>query len=444
MGRGGLSTEIWRCAWMVGVFAFIGIIAGQFFALLSFGLFVYLAWIFFNIYHLEEWVHQARRNNAPAKDELQGIWQEIGYDVQLLLARHEKEKQRLQTVVNRVQEMTSALADSVILIDAKGNMEWWNQAAQRLFNFRTIDHGHKLTNLIRHPRFIHYFDGRQYHSPLELTMWQKDQHLEFQVHTFGEGERLVICRDITRLFKLEQMRKDFVANVSHELRTPLTVIRGYIETLADSPNTPPAWAKALQQMEQQGQRMTLLINDLITLAKLETDQKEEIGEAVAIAPMIQGIVNDAKTISGEKNHHFDVSGDPTLAIIGNSNELRSAISNLVVNAINYSAADTDIAIRFNRLSHGASISVCDLGIGIDPKHIPRLTERFYRVDTGRSVAAGGTGLGLAIVKHVLLRHNAELRIESQPGRGSEFSCIFPPSIVTDVITPGDLQNRTAR
>lgn len=433
MTRRGLQSEILRCLFFLAAAGLVGLIVGRFATFICLAALAYLGRLFFLIYRLEDWINLARRGSEePNKEELTGIWRDIAYDVQLMMARHEKERSRLQMVVKRVQEMTSALTDAVILIDAKGNIEWWNRAAEKLFNFRKMDQGHKLTNLIRHPSFIQYFDHGEYQAPLEITMWRNQQHLEFQVHVFGDKERLVIARDITRLFKLEQMRKDFVANVSHELRTPLTVIKGYIETLADYPKIPPVWHKALQQMDNQTLRMTTLINDLIILSKLETDQKETSEEPVHIAPLIDTIIIDASKISAERNHRFDVGGDSDLGIIGNKNELRSAISNLVINALNYSPDGSEIVVRYTHTPSGATISIADHGIGIDPKHIPRLTERFYRVDAGRSVATGGTGLGLAIVKHILLRHNSELRIESQLGKGSKFACLFPESIVTRV------------
>ena len=429
MLRSGFKAEVWRCLGIIATCTLVGLVSGSAAWGLAAGCGGCFVWLLIQVYQLENWINRTRRASAPPKHELTGLWADISYDVQLLLARHEKEKLRLQAVVHRVQEMTTALTDAVILVDRRGNMEWWNTAAVRLFDFREVDLGHKLTNLIRHPKFIQYFDLRSYTTPLELTMWRKDQHLEFQVHTFGEGERLVIVRDITRVFKLEQMRKDFVANVSHELRTPLTVIRGYIETLADSPQLPATWQKMVQQMEQQAQRMTLLINDLITLTKLETDQKEPAAAPIALAPMIDSVAADGRVLSGAQGHQIVAEGARDLALIGNERELRSAISNLVINAVNYSPPGSRIEILYDHQPDGAVVRVRDHGIGIDPKHIPRITERFYRVDTSRSVASGGTGLGLAIVKHVLLRHNAELKVHSRLGKGSEFACHFPQSIV---------------
>lgn len=433
MVKDPITKELWRGLLFIAVFAIVGASLGSLAWGLVAGMACILGWLIWNIRQLDNWVLRARRSMAPSRDELHGLWSEISYNVQLLMARQEKEKLRLQSVVHRVQEMTSALADGVILIDRRGNMDWWNKSAEQVFNFREVDLGHKLTNLIRHPKFIKYFDQQDYETPLELTMWRKDQHFEFHIHRFGEGERLVIVRDITRLFRLEQMRKDFVANVSHELRTPLTVIRGYVETLGDSPNIPRTWSKALQQMEQQCARMTLLISDLITLAKLETDEKEVFKTPVKVAPLMQTIISDAKAVSTDDQHSFELSGDNDLGIIGSEKELRSAISNLVVNAVNYSGKDSKIQLKFRKTADGgAVIEVCDDGVGIDPKHLPRLTERFYRVDPGRSIASGGTGLGLAIVKHVLLRHNAELKISSTPHKGSTFSCHFPPHSVAKV------------
>ena len=432
MLRSGFKAEVWRCLGLVAVCGLAGLIGGNTALGVAVGSGSYLFWLFIQIYRLERWINRTRRGSTPPKEDLGGIWADISYDVQRLLTRHDKEILRLQVVVKRVQEMTTALTDAVILVDRRGNMEWWNKAAGRLFDFREQDQGHRLTNLIRDPKFIHYFDLKDYAYPLELTLWRKDQHLEFQVHLVGEGERLIMVRDITRLLKLEQMRRDFVANVSHELRTPLTVIRGYLETFADSPQLPQSWHKMVSQMEQQTQRMTLLVNDLITLSKLETDENEPSTAPIPLADLIENVIADARTLSGRQQHELIVRGDRDLALIGNESELHSAISNLVVNAINYSPPGSRIDVSYHHEAQGARVGVRDQGTGIDPKHLPRITERFYRVDASRSVASGGTGLGLAIVKHVLLRHNAELKVVSNLGKGSEFSCHFPPSMVVSL------------
>lgn len=421
----GLRSELWRLVYIFGACLVLGLLTESAKILLLVALSGYIAWLLFQIHKLGRWINDARKNTLEPGDELTPFWTEVTYDVQLMLNRHEKEKQRLQSVVHRVQDMTTALTDSVVLIDRRGNIDWWNAAAEGLFELRASDRGHKVTNFVRQPEFIKYFEADKYQQPLELTMWRRDLHLEFQVHRFGDGERVVIVRDITRLFRLEQMRKDFVANVSHELRTPLTVIQGYVETLANTPDTPPPWRKAMGQMLQQCKRMTLLINDLITLSKLETDEIEAKQTAVDLRPLVESIVADVQPLSAEKNHRLSIQGGDNLHLTGSERELRSAISNLIVNAINYSDVNGAIDIIIQKLTHETVVSVKDTGLGIDAKHLPRITERFYRVDQSRSVASGGTGLGLAIVKHVLLRHNAELQVTSRLGKGSTFSCHFP-------------------
>lgn len=427
MLRRGLRAEIrWFFIWLT-IFALTGFLIGHFTAALLIFSFGYTGWQFTRMYKLESWVNQARRSEPP-QEELHGVWADISDDVQLMYNRHEKEKLRLEAVVHRVQEMTTALSDGVILVDGRGNIEWWNRAAGELFNFQEVDLGQKITNLIRFPRFIRYYDKGDFAEPLDHTLVQKNSmQVEFLVHRFGQNERLIVVRDVSRLSKLEQMRKDFVANVSHELRTPLTVLKGYLETLEDADNAPPVWRKALANMNGQANRMTSLINDLITLSRLETDEKEQSHEVVAINDLVNAIADDGRQLSGEHNHMISVHGKGEVFIYGREQELRSAISNLVFNAINYTPNEGVILISFAQGPDGTTITVSDNGDGIDPKHIPRLTERFYRVDPGRSVSSGGTGLGLAIVKHVLLRHNAELNIKSSPGRGSEFTCYFPPA-----------------
>lgn len=390
-------------------------------------LFAFILWHIHRNTQLEQWARSARRGKAKP-DDFQGTCGEIADDIRLIRKRYEKDKLRLQSVVTRVQEMTSALTDGVILIDARGNIEWWNRAATLFFNFQDIDRGHRLINIIRNPRFISYYENGDFSSPLELTNIRTEgQHLEFHIHPFGAGERLIVIRDVTRMKRLEQMRKDFVSNVSHELRTPLTVIKGYIETLIDAPGLNPTVQRALDQMCQQSDRMNDLINDLITLTRLETDETETAPTAVAMAPIIQSILGDAKAITQEGNHSFEFTGETGMEILGNEQELRSALSNLVMNAVKYSPNGGKITVELVAASTGSIIRIHDQGLGIDPKHIPRITERFYRVDEGRSTATGGTGLGLAIVKHVLMRHDAELRVTSRLGKGSTFSCHFSPT-----------------
>jgi two-component system phosphate regulon sensor histidine kinase PhoR len=241
----------------------------------------------------------------------------------------------------------------------------------------------------------------------------------------------MLVRDVTRIHQLEQMRKDFVANVSHELRTPLTVICGYLETLLDNvEEVNPRWVRALQQMQQQGGRMQTLLNDLLLLAKLEATDYPSDNQPVAVASLLLSITHDAEALSGSKNQQITLDMESDAGLKGSEAELRSAFSNLIFNAVKYTPAEGKIRIRWWSDGRGAHLSVQDSGIGIDSKHIPRLTERFYRVDSSRASNTGGTGLGLAIVKHVLLRHRAALEINSVPGKGSVFICNFAPNQIT--------------
>lgn len=423
----GFAAELQRVAIVGLVCVLFGLLNGYLAWTLIAGGSLYCGWMLWQIRLLDSWLIRNRRNPQPPPDA-SGIWGDIFDNIYRLQRRHNKERRRLQQVITRMQETTSAFTDGVVVVDARGNIDWWNNTAEQLLGFQSTDQGHPLVNYVRHPQFIRYFESGNYSDPLDLPSIRNEaKTLQFQINRFGQGERLIVVRDVTRLYKLEEMRKDFVANVSHELRTPLTVIRGYLETLSDSGNLPPVWQKALGQMQQQSERMTALINDLIMLSKLETDDPDQDKSTVKINPLLQTIKSDALAFSADKKHKVTLTCDNNISLYGNEKELRSAFSNLVFNAVKYSPEKTEIAIHFWSDGQGAYFSVTDQGPGIDPIHIPRLTERFYRVDSSRSINSGGTGLGLAIVKHVLLRHNGNLHIESQLGTGSSFTCHFPQS-----------------
>ena len=251
--------------------------------------------------------------------------------------------------------------------------------------------------------------------------------IQLLITRYGNNEHLMLVRDVTRIHQLEQMRKDFIANVSHELRTPLTVIFGYLETLLDNvEEVNPRWVRALQQMHQQGGRMQTLLNDLLLLAKLEATDYPSDNHPLDIRTLLETITEDAQELSGGKNQQISLDLESDVHLKGSETEVRSAFSNLIFNAVKYTPAEGKIRVRWWSDERGAHLSVQDSGIGIEPKHLPRLTERFYRVDSSRASNTGGTGLGLAIVKHVLLRHRGSLEINSVPGKGSVFTCHFPP------------------
>jgi two-component system phosphate regulon sensor histidine kinase PhoR len=385
----------------------------------------YCLWMLFRTRDLARWLVL---NNEQDPPESSGIWGLI-YDHLYQQKRDFKAHiKNLHEIIIRAQQSTNAIRDAVVVVDNYGNLEWWNDAAENLLGFRLkSDRGQPLTNLLRDPRFIRYFDSGRFDRPLEIPSTQNASViLQFQITTFGEGERLVVARDVTRIHNLEQMRQDFVANVSHELRTPLTVIKGYLETFLDTLTADhPQLSRGLNQMNQQAQRMELLVNDLLLLSRLETENTSQPMQPVLVPKLLRQIYSDAMAMNDTKQHNITLEMDEDLHIYGDEGELRSAFSNLVMNAIKYSPQNSNITIRWMDDENGVYLEVEDDGDGIDQKHIPRLTERFYRADQSRHAKTGGTGLGLAIVKHVLLHHNAKLNIVSELGEGSVFSCHFP-------------------
>jgi two-component system phosphate regulon sensor histidine kinase PhoR len=411
---------------LVGVCLLLGLITGEYAWALVLGLTGYLGWHLQQLLRLHKWLRTRQGDEAPPDGY--GLWGEVFDSIYHLQRRDQKVRGRLQAVIDRVQESTAALKDAVIMLDRDGNLEWWNIAAEKLLGLKTPqDSGQQITNLVRDPRFIEYFENHNYNEPLELPSPVSDRlRLQFHITQYGNREHLMLVRDITRLYQLEQMRKDFVANVSHELRTPLTVISGYLETLLDNvEDVNPRWLRALQQMQQQGGRMQNLLNDLLLLAKLEATDYPSDNQPVAVDLLLLSIKNDAQALSGERHHRISLEADPHLKLKGSEAELRSAFSNLVFNAVKYTPDEGEIRVRWWGDEQGAHLSVQDSGLGIEGKHLPRLTERFYRVDSSRASNTGGTGLGLAIVKHVLLRHRARLDIVSSLGKGSTFTCHFP-------------------
>ncbi|MGG5871465.1 phosphate regulon sensor histidine kinase PhoR [Pseudomonas peli] len=415
-----------RLLLLVGACLLLGLITGEYAWTLLLGLAGYLGWHLQQLLRLHKWLRTRQGDEAPPDGY--GLWGEVFDSIYHLQRRDQKVRGRLQAVIDRVQESTAALKDAVIMLDRDGNLEWWNIAAEKLLGLKTPqDSGQQITNLVRDPRFIEYFENHNYNEPLELPSPVNDRlRLQFHITQYGNREHLMLVRDITRLYQLEQMRKDFVANVSHELRTPLTVISGYLETLLDNvEDVNPRWLRALQQMQQQGGRMQNLLNDLLLLAKLEATDYPSDNQPVAVDLLLLSIKNDAQALSGERHHRISLEADPHLKLKGSETELRSAFSNLVFNAVKYTPDEGNIQIRWWGDEQGAHLSVQDSGLGIEAKHLPRLTERFYRVDSSRASNTGGTGLGLAIVKHVLLRHRARLDIVSNLGKGSTFTCHFP-------------------
>ncbi len=403
-----------------GVGALLGVTGwGLFIATLGFTL-----WQLHQTQRFERWLAQRPKGYPKAPP---GLWEEIYSHVHRLQQRHKERKRKLAALLNRFQESTAAMPDATVVLDALGRIEWFNPAAARLLGLRQQDRSQRIHNLLRSPEFTRYLLAGDYDNPLFMSSpVHPELTLAIHIIPYGNEQRLLIARDVTRLQHLERVRRDFVTNVSHELRTPLTVIRGYLEALQQDEDCRASCGPALDTMAQQAQRMQNIVEDLLLLSRLETSPSRDDSRPVAVPTLLKTLEEDARLLAQAAGHRVHVESDETLWLRGSEKELYSAFSNLVTNAIKYTPEGGKIHIRWYRDGEGAKFEVRDNGIGIPAQEIPRITERFYRVDVGRSREAGGTGLGLAIVKHVLKRHGGRLEVESTPGQGSIFTCVFPP------------------
>ncbi|QSP95285.1 phosphate regulon sensor histidine kinase PhoR [Marinobacter salinisoli] len=404
----------------------IGFLIGYPLPALTVGLIGYLTWSMVQSRRLYQWLSNPDVDRTPPQSV--GLWGDLFDNLHKLHLKNRKTEEKLRTQINRVRESTNAMRDGVIMTDSEGTIEWWNGAAERLLGFREkTDLGQYIQNLIRSPDFKRYFYSKNYEEPLELNSPARPHiRLELQINLYGDNDRMIVAKDVTRLYQLEQMRRDFVSNVSHEMRTPLTVISGYLETLEDNADDlPPKWRRAVHTMSTQSSRMEALITDLILLSKIEIGEQAYDDHLNDVTGILEKIVHDAQALSGEQEHVIQLEITDHRWLRGDEGQLRSAFSNLIFNAVKYTPAGGTITVTWSADSAGGQLSVKDNGIGIDPIHIPRLTERFYRADPSRHQDTGGTGLGLAIVKHVLLNHDGKLDIRSRMGQGSEFICHFP-------------------
>ncbi len=415
--------------WAFTLVFLLGWLSGELAWVLVFSFGAYIVWTLVQALRLHAWLDSSREGKHVP--ESYGLWGDLFEGLYQLEQKNSSTQRALRTMIERVRASTDALKDGVIMTDAIGHIDWWNQSAQKLFRFRPDkDRGEVLTNLIRSPGFKKYFEAKQYGEPLELSApHNANLRLRLEITLFGEDERLIVVHDVTRLHRLEEMRRDFVSNVSHEMRTPLTVIRGYLETVIDAADMSPKWQRPMRTMMQQAQRLEVLLNDLLLLEKYETEDVQRHAKPVNVVNLLQSVCHDAQLLSGEREHEISLDCQTEVALRGLENQLRSAFSNLIFNAVKYTPEGGSIRVRWWQDQRGAHLSVKDTGCGFDPVHIPRLTERFYRADPSRDNTTGGSGLGLAIVKHVLINHGAKLEIHSQLHQGSEFICHFPLAAV---------------
>jgi two-component system phosphate regulon sensor histidine kinase PhoR len=407
-----------------GLAAFIiGAVVGQAWGWAAFSLGA-VSLVLYHARHLAQLARWAANPVAGKVPEGAGIWDEVLAALHRFERGAEKRELRLADAFSRFRRAAQALPDGVVILDATNRIEWCNATAESHLQIDgQADIGQPIANLIRDPEFIEYLAAEEPESPVRVTR-ERGQALRLQLVPYGESEKLLLSRDVTQAERLETMRRDFVANVSHELRTPLTVLVGFLETVQELKLDPQRMRDYLAMMAEQASRMQRIIDDLLTLSVLES-APAPAAERVRVGPLLQRTRVYAEALSAGR-HTIELDGEPIVDLLGSETELASAFGNLVSNAIRYTPAGGKVRLIWRDSGDGAAFAVEDTGLGIAPEHIPRLTERFYRVDRGRSRETGGTGLGLAIVKHALARHQATLDIESKLGAGSRFTVRFPP------------------
>jgi two-component system phosphate regulon sensor histidine kinase PhoR len=374
-----------------------------------------------HISRFEKWISTGGKSKYP---KTTGIWEEIYYHVYRIKKDEKRRKKKLGKMIDQFRQSTEALPDAAVVLSVHDEIEWANKAAREVFGLQQSDKGQRIPNLIRFPEFIRYLKSGNYQEAVILPSPVDNRiTLEVRIVPYGSGLRLLLAQDVTQLKKMERMRKDFVANVSHELRTPLTVLKGYLETLQDlDDGHSPLLTGSFQQMQGQTERMQHLVDDLLLLTRLETQQKKT--QCVDVPALLTQICKEGDTLENT-SRRIELTLETAVHIVGEEQEMRSAFTNLLGNALKYSPEDSVVKVRWYQDKESIVLAIEDQGEGIAKADIPRVTERFYRVETKRLKKVNGTGLGLAIVKHVLMRHDAHLNITSELGKGSCFSCHFP-------------------
>ncbi len=431
--------EIWQFLALGLLAILLGMVIGQVKTVLLIFMLGWLGWYFSNLVKLERWLEQGKKYSPPVSH---GLWGHVFTEIYHMQQRKRRRNKKLVKLLGRFRESTAALPEGVIVLREQGDVEWWNDKAGELLGLKyPQDVDRRLTNLLRNPEVMDYFRHTEAEKPVRFpSPLDELKILSLKIVPYGNNQKLVVVRDVTLNKRIEEMQRDFVANISHELRTPLTVIHGYLENLLEESDDLDAerLQHTFRVMQQQAIRMRQLTDDLTTLSNVDNEKIGPRNEIVNVPQMLSSLQEEAQILSGDSNHTFVVEVDEKLFLRGDSKELDSVFTNLMVNAINYTPTGGAIRIRWYQDDSGAHFEVNDTGIGIAPYHVERLTERFYRVDVARSRHTGGSGLGLAIVTRALQRHQANLRIDSEIGRGSAFICDFPDDIVvhkSDIMPP---------
>jgi two-component system phosphate regulon sensor histidine kinase PhoR len=400
---------------------------------------------------LVNWLRGTLEGSAAGAPRGGAMWGELAYRIERALQQRERvlsvEQQRLAQFLSAIE----VSPNGVLLLDADEQISWCNSVAADHFGLNPVrDRGQRITNLVRSPAFVAYLQGGDYDEAVSVVNHGRDLTLSVQIRVYGEGLRLVLSNDVTERLRSEGMRRDFVANVSHEIRTPLTVLAGFVETMSNLPLSETERQRVLTLMTHQTLRMQTLVADLLTLAQLEGSPRPPVDQWISVRGLFAQVETEVVALS--KGRHllsfrFEGVGGARVAadddaadclLAGSETELLSAFTNLCSNAVRYTPEDGRIEVRWLRRPGGDGVfEVRDNGLGIAREHLPRLTERFYRVDGSRSRETGGTGLGLSIVKHVMQRHGGQLEVDSEPGRGSCFRLVFPAARVRTTIVGRD-------
>lgn len=420
-----IQIEFTRLAIILSAAVVMGILSDQLLLMLLLGMICFFCWHFIQLLRL---YYRLKEGRSVLASKSNTVWACIDEHIRMLQIKSQKRKRRLNRYFSRFREAATALPDATVILERQGVISWCNPASSTLLGLDWPDAaGKNFVQCLQHPILSDYLAHGDHSSPLEFASHtDKTKVLSLFITPFGKrrSQQLLVVRDITRLYHLDRSRRDFIANVSHELRTPLTVISGFLETMEDAHTG--EGGEFIPLMRQQAKRMDETISDLLVLSRLEMGDKESVKKPVDVAALLTHLVDEAKVLSGSAGHQISLVADPDLLILGDKKELQSAFSNLIFNAVRHTSGKAYIQINWAMDGNEARFSVTDTGEGIPARHIPRLTERFYRIDAARSRDSGGTGLGLAIVKHILQCHGSKLDISSEEGKGSCFSCRFSP------------------
>ena len=401
----------------------VGALFNQTFLFISLALLAYIFFMMRNVFKLQNWLADQKKGLPDAW----GYWGEIFNELHILEKQKYKQQKLLSVALSRFKKAAEALPDGVVILSQHNFIEWINPVASSSLGIKyPQDSGQKISNLIRHPGFQRYLEKNNFSKTITFPSPNNVDHtLTIQIIPFGYKQKMVFCRDITHITKLEEMRTTFVSNVSHEMRSPLTVLSGYLEMFSDKPpQDDKSFKLGIDNMYQQAMRMQRLVTDLLALSKMETAPVEHT-KLVDVPALLISLKENAEILAKDKNHNISLQADEKLNLRGNIDELHSLFANLINNAVRYTPENGVIKIKWEVSNEKAVFSVKDNGPGIASQHISHLTERFYRADIDRSRESGGTGLGLAIAKYAVERHDGSLGISSELGKGSTFSCYFP-------------------